>query len=66
MSVFEHYLPKFTFTSFPILEKNARNIGTFYIILSLIFLWRNFWGVLLAYLIKEDVQNVILLFARKP
>ena len=28
--------------------------------------WRNFSGVLFAYLIKEDVQNVILLFALRP
>ena len=30
------------------------------------FLWRNFSGVLFAYLIKEDVQNILILLARKP
>jgi len=39
---------------------------TFYMKLPLIFLFRNFPGVLFAYLIKEDVQTVLLLFARKP
>ena len=38
---------------------------TFYMTLSLILLWRTFSGVLFAYLIKEDVRNVLLL-ARKP
>ena len=34
--------------------------------LSLIFLWWNFSVVLVAYLIKEDIQNVLLLLACKP
>ena len=39
---------------------------TFYMTLSLILLWRKFSEVLFAYLIKEDVRNVLLLLARKP
>ena len=34
--------------------------------LSLIICWRKFSVVLFAYLIKEDVQNGLLLLARKP
>ena len=39
---------------------------TFYIKLSLIFLWKKFSEVLFAYLIQEDVRNVLLLLACKP
>jgi len=39
---------------------------TFCMKLSLIIFWRKFSLVLFAYLIKEDVQNVLLLLACKP
>ena len=39
---------------------------TFCMKLSLMVFWRKFSVVLFAYLIKEDVQNVLLLLARKP
>ena len=42
-----------------------RPIPTFYIKLSLIFLWRNFSGVLIGKLIKEDVQNILLLVCKQ-
>ena len=39
---------------------------TFCMKLSLVIFWRKFSVVLIAYLIKENVQNVLLLVARKP
>ena len=66
--VFELYLPKTTkIWIYELLKDFLNNLCLlFYMPLSLILLWRNFSEVLFACLIKEDVRNVLLLFARKP